>query len=597
MPWWNPFQRRVTTHTQPEQNSVVTNALTAAAAAVKASRSALVTSNARWQTEAWEFYDTLGEFRFAVEWKSEMISRVRLRAGRLVRGQDEPELLDSGPAVALVSELGGGIGGQSEMMATFSTQLSVVGESFLVGVQRGPDDNDWMVRSSDEIRVTNVNGRDAFEVLTDELGREVWEVLPANSLVTRVWRPHRRYHRLADAPTRSMRATMRELELANRKITAQYISRLASAGVFIIPDEVAFPVREEFQDAEDPFVLEWIETAREAIAQPGTASAAIPIPMRVPAEYADKFNFIDFTIKDDDKIIEKRESAIRRLATQVDVPAEILLGMGDVNHWSAWQLEESAIKTHISSDVETIAQSLTVGYLWPRLRAMGEDPTNLVVWYDTSELSLRPDRSQSAVELYDRMEINGAALRRESGFNESDEPDDEELRDMALRKLVSNPQIGFAAIAELTETEEITSVTQQPGEIEPTAPVAEPDDSDDVGARDIPDTRDAPPPTPGVDAVIQASARHRLVVDLETWTLHHPACCRDATFTCPVTQASRFLMYHPGTMGSYECWLSPQGELIVGGRVFDGNTGFIPGHTRQHTRKALSNGHHTDHWS
>ena len=51
---------------------------------------------------------------------------------------------------------------------------------------------------------------------------------------------------------------MRELELVNRHITAQYLSRLASAGVIIFPDEIVFPVRPEFQDEPDPFLREWI---------------------------------------------------------------------------------------------------------------------------------------------------------------------------------------------------------------------------------------------------------------------------------------------------------------------------------------------------
>lgn len=592
MAWWNrgPLRRAAEVISpKPPPPTLVTDTLTAAAVAVKASRSALVSSSTKWQDDAWEFYDTLGEFRFAVDWKAEMISRVRLRAGRTRLGQDEPELLDSGVAADLIAELGNGIGGQAELMGTIGAQLNIVGESYLVGVST-PNDNLWSVRSRDEIRVKSVNGRDAFEVLSDDPGRETWDLLPTNSLVTRVWRPHRRYHRLADSPTRTMRGTMRELELINRKISAQYMSRLASAGVLLIPDEVTFPVREEFQDAEDPFVLEWIETAREAIATPGTASATVPIPMRVPSDFIDKFKFIDFTISGTGDDIAKRESAIRRLATQIDIPAEILLGMGDVNHWGAWQLEESAIKTHISSDVETIVHALTIGYLWPRLKALGEDTTDLIVWYDTSELSLRPDRSEDAVKLYDRLEINGAALRRETGFSETDAPSDDEVRDMALRKLATDSQVGFTAIAELSNTPEIES--QAADQVTPGSGT-DVETDDDTGDRELPDTRNTPPPTPGVDAVIQASARHRLIVDLETWTLGHPECCREATFTCPVTQASRYLSYHPGTPGSYECWLSPLGELIVGGRVFDGNTGFIPGHTRQHTRKAFTNGHRT----
>src|SRR5690606_40124656 len=96
-------------------------------------------------------------------------------------------------------------------------------------------------------------------------------------------------------------------------IIAQYLSRLASAGVWLVPDEITFPVREEFADAADPFMAEWIEIAAEAIRTPGTAAATVPIPIKVPAEYVDKIRHLDFTLKRSEKIIDKRESAIKRL--------------------------------------------------------------------------------------------------------------------------------------------------------------------------------------------------------------------------------------------------------------------------------------------
>lgn len=585
--------RRVAVQTETVSTEVdqASNSLTAAAVPMRAVRKSVgVTSTSSWQDVNWGFYGSLGEVRFAIDWKAEMVSRVRLRAGRIVSGEDEPQILDEGEAADLVNELGGGIGGQSELLRTIEVHLSMVGESYLVGEVKDGKQN-WSIRSNDEIRRKNSR----WEVISEESAieeREIWRPLAQNSLVTRVWMPNKRYHYKADSPMRSIQETMTELELANRRILAQYRSRLTSAGVFLIPDEVSFPVQEKYQDAEDPFVEEWIDTAREAIENPGSASAAIPLPMRVPSEYIEDFRFVDFSLEDDDKIIEKRESAIRRLATQVDVPAEILLGMGDVNHWSAWQLEESAIKAHISSDVETIVHSLTIGYLHPRLRAAGIDPDEFVVWYDTSELTLRPDRSDNAFKLYDRKEINGAALRRENGFNEADRPNDAELEEMVLKDLTKNPQVGFFALDELTDgnaSDALPEVTD--GSEDSPDDLDSGDDSRTPGERSEPDTRRDPPPTPGADMVIQATSVHRIEVDMDVWQLHHPECCRESTFTCPVAEASRYLAYTPGTSGNYECWLSTSGELVIGKRVHDGNAGYLPGHVRQMTRKALSNGY------
>lgn len=599
MAWWTPWRRA------PSRPSALdnANALTAAARPMNTDgRNRTITlSNQSWQSEAWSYYDTLGEFRYAVEWKAEMISRVRLRVGEILPGQDEPRLINTGPAADLINELCGGIGGQSEMMANLATQLNVPGEAYVLG-EEVDTDNQWMVKSTDEIRARRTKdprtGKESLYETIDDATSDSnmmnWRPVDPECLLVRVWRPHKRYRHIADSPARSMRSTMRELELVNRKIIAQYLSRLATAGAFVVPDEVTFPTRPEFDAAPDSFIAEWIEMAKEAIAEPGSASSVVPIPMKVPAEYAKAFQFIDFSTKEDEKTLEKRESAIRRLANQVDVPAEILLGMGDVNHWSAWQLEEGAIKTHISSDVEVICAALTAGYLWPRMKALGLDPKKFVVWYDTSELTARPNKSDVAKDLYDRLEINGAALRREAGFDDDDAPTKDELKEMALRKLAINPQVGMAALAELVDEPELAQTVDTGPEQE-----VPPDQKPESYPRQPgpPPTKDDPPPkeppkTAGVDRATQANAVHRVQFGLNEWTLYHPQCCHDSIMTCPVVESTRYFAVFPGQSGTYECWLSDDGNFILGRRTYERLDDFVQGHTRKLKSKALTNGHH-----
>src|SRR5262245_3893388 len=215
---------------------------------------------AEWQREVWDFYDSLGEYRQGVQWKANMLSRVRLVAARRTPGSEDPEVVTAGAAADLVAELAGGIGGQAALMSSFSTYFDVPGECYLVGETLPNGVNKWCTRSTDEVRLSLTT--DGYAVSEGNGG---WRDLPEDSMVVRVWRPHKRYHNVADSPARAARNTMRELELVNRHIQAQYLSRLASAGVIIFPDEVTFPVRPEFQDEPDPFVAEWIEIASEAV--------------------------------------------------------------------------------------------------------------------------------------------------------------------------------------------------------------------------------------------------------------------------------------------------------------------------------------------
>lgn len=536
------------------------------------------------QAELWDYLDTLGEFSVAVTWRSNMISRVRLRAGRLLPDSDEPKIVETGPAADLMKELAGGTGGQSDLLAALSVFLDVPGEGWLTG-EVIDGQRRWLVRSADELRARY----DHYEVIDERSspGHTRWRVLGGGSpewYVTRIWRPSRRFRHVAWSPARAARSAMRELELANRKIQAQYLSRLATAGIFVVPDEVTFPTREEFQDAPDPFMEEWIELGSEAIRRPGTASAVLPLPMRVPGEWADKLRFAHPFEDVDDRSIEKREAALKRVVSLVNVPTDLLLNAGNVNHWGLAQLEEAALKTYVLPDVETMTAGLTLGYLQPLLRSAGvPDWADYVVWPDASEITAKPDQSDNAQDAYDRLEISGRVYRRAKGFNEDDAPNSDELNKLVLKRLASNPQIGFLALSELTGlTVDGVPDVDAPDD-EPVDARDAGDDGDGDGDTSTPATRgDAAPADAGASptraatdrdalAVLQASSRH--VVELrfgESPRLQHPDVCRERQWSCPFAHVVHGgLTVHPGTPGRYECWLTRDGELSIGRRVFD----------------------------
>lgn len=590
-----PGQRAVTASAMPEprtrtgSSGQLPDALTAAAAAPKGPEAQFIKRTEKWQSEVWAYFDSLGEFNYGVWWLSNMLSRVRLRAARLQPDVDEPEIQMKGTAAELMMRLGGGVTGQAQLMKRLTVQLAVPGEGYLIGEQEGKRER-WQVRSIDEIRPQS----GTYYVMDENAvtsGHE-WRPLAEEHHVVRVWRPHDRYFHLADSPARSAREIMREVELVNRKIAAEYLSRLASAGLLALPDDISFPVREEFADGPNPIVSEFIEIAAQAIENPGTASSVIPIPFMGPPESIDKIKHIDFTLKIDEKIIEKRDSALKRLATKLDMPAEILLGMGDVNHWGAWQLEEGALKTHIAPVAELICDSLTRGYLQPRLEASGEDPADYVVWYDMSELALRPDRSQNALDAYDRMELSGVALRRELGFDEDDKPKDEELLEQGLKLVIKSlPSGASAALEQLigSKVKPIVPVSpQDPGTAEavqegktpPPKALTPPSGPEKRPATGPPGTKENAPPAPGegppeaarADLLRRQSTTQHLLrfrATSDRWDLSHPAVCNDHEYTCPFTHAvsSHAPAARPGLSGLYVCRLDAFGKLIIDGRA------------------------------
>jgi hypothetical protein len=493
----------------PTQPAAAPPALVGAAHVLRLGRDKITPQPEPWQAEAWEFYLTrVGELRFGVDFLANSMSRVRLVPAVMDATMDEPEPVDSGPAVDLLAEFAGGVDGQAQLLATLAVHLTVPGESWLTG-EAAPGGIDWVLRSSDEIREgkRKTKGGELIPEVIDDLSatssRAKWRPLdPLDSgefYVAKLWRPDRRFRHLPDSPTRAALPTLRRLELVNRHIDATLLSRLASAGVVVFPNEMTFPVREEFADEADPFVAEWIETAREAIATPGTAAAVIPIPLKGPGEWIDKIKHLPFASPLDERILELRLSEIRGLATTLTTPAELLTGMGDINHWGQWFEDESSLKTSVSPLAELIVYLLTKGWQRPMLEADGVSPAEVarsVLWYDLSELAQRPDRSEAAREAYDRIEISPEAYRRESGFDESDAPSDEERDQMVLLALL--------------KTAEARAAAEELGVLEP-APVPEPLQQQPGGPRPVAD-EDRPangPPEPSSEVPVAASANGR----------------------------------------------------------------------------------------
>ncbi len=440
-----------------------------------------------WQKEAWDYYHTQGEYRYAIDWAASANSRVRLRAARMDPGADEPEVVDEGPVAEIVDGIGGGPAGQAELMRRFTTLLQVPGDSY--GLATGETNNSlWNVYAPTVIK----GGKNSMQV---QVGPSEWRRVTNEELPVRVFNADPEYPWLATSPSQSVVGVLAEIDLYNRHIVATLTSRLASNGLLILPQEISFAGQAQNAQAPNALIPQLIEVASQAIRNPGSAAAAIPIPLEVPAQYADVIRHLSLASEVSTEILDARDKALVRLARSLNVPAEILTGIGGVNHWGAWQIEDSAIKIHLSPIIETICGGLTKGYLEPTLAALGigsPPGSEYVVWYDTSELQQKPDKGERAVQLFDRVEISGAALRAAGGFDEGDAPTPDERDQQILTRLAYNGQEITSAYAALTDTPVPASPAQPTGESAPTPPGAE--DAGTGPDTAVPDTiADMPP--------------------------------------------------------------------------------------------------------
>jgi hypothetical protein len=346
-------------------------------------------------------------------------------------------------------ELTGGWSGQSKFLKRLAYHLNVPGESFVVGFDHPQTgERRWQVCSNQEV---SFGGGDQLRIkLPETPGRDV-SVPIGRSTTIRMWREHPNIAQDADSPVHALRGPLTELVNLSAHIIASAESRLAGAGILFVPEELAIPSPQQSDDGPNPlhsdtFTASLIEAMAAPLKNRDSASAIVPLVVRGPAAAGDKMKHISFATKFDERVEEMRDQAVKRVAIGLDLPPEVLTGMGKINHWGQWGIEEAAIKLHIEPLLGLICDALTVQFYQPVLRAMGvQDWHRYAIWYDTADLSLRANRGPEATEAFQNGAIGEAAYRREVGFSEEDAPTDKE-RAAALARQIALTNANLAPI-------------------------------------------------------------------------------------------------------------------------------------------------------
>lgn len=467
-------------------------AITAAAATVrindraefeqfKARRNA---GSSSWQSEAWEYYDAIGEIKYAFNLVASVVSRIRIHAAVIDDPSEAPAPVSKSDAVdarlaaaaeRAMARLSSAYGGQAGLLRDSALNLSVTGECYLIqmpALKGTGTPESWDVRSTDEL-ITNAQG--GFSVI----GRREQNVgnssmggagvgqpirLRDNSFVGRIWRSHPRYSDEADSSMRGILDLCGELLLLNRTFRSTARSRL-NAGAMYLPDGLSVAAQADgdfpqdsgdidldapgftVEEAEDEFEEQLMDAMVTPIRDEESASAVVPLIIRGPAELGDKIKQFKFERSFDAAMVERSDRLLERIMQGLDIPKDVITGLANVKYSNAVQIDESLYKTHIEPLMLLIVDSLTVVYLRPYLIANGfpeEDVSRIIVWYDPSSVATRNDRAADADVGFDKMAISYAAWRRLHGFAEADAPTADEI---AIRMVAERGQI----TPELTE--------------------------------------------------------------------------------------------------------------------------------------------------
>lgn len=421
-----------------------------------------------WQDEAWEYYDLIGEVKYAANLIAAVTSRVRLYPGYVtddalspsnikdVKELEEDIKKAAAQAIRLLETGNGGIPG---LLQDAALNLFVTGECYLVQQPKklgsfSPET--WQIRSVDEVVATT--GRNASIALKTRRNarKEDLVELPKDAFMGRIWRMHPRYSDEADSSLRGLLELMDELLLLNKSSRKTLKSRL-NAGLLYLPDDLSNIAQsdgdiddstdsyaEDSDDNSDSFEEELINAMTTPIAEEGSASAVVPLIIRGPADLADKIKHITLEQTFDPQHAERADKVLARILGGLDIPKDIVAGIGDAKYANAVVIEETLYKSHIEPLVLLIVDALTVVFLRPVLIAMGYDPevvSRIVVWYDPSAITTKPSKAEAATLGYDKKILSAEAWRRSNGFSESDAPTSLEVgQRMAVdRGMISEP--------------------------------------------------------------------------------------------------------------------------------------------------------------
>lgn len=506
-----------------------------------------------WQEDAWDMFDLVGEQRFLANTLAGRLAQARLFVGLVdpERPADDPTQCEDAEINGVLTAVGGSAPQRAQMIERLGVNLFVAGDGWLVGIPKRlvpgtPEYREALAARRNETFYASVDPRTALDLEELSISDLDWRMLSASEvsssatgLVTikigeglddkieakpediyliRVWRPHPRRAWEATSPTKASLPVLRELVGLTMDVTAQVESRLAGAGLLIVPQSAQRALQVaaglDADSDEDVFIEALLEAMVTPISDRGNASAVVPLTITVPDESTQYFRHISFARPLDASGVSMREEAIRRLALGQDAPPELLLGTAGMNHWGAWLVREDVVTTHLEPPLALICDALTTQYLWPVLEEMGmeaEEYRKYVVWYDVSDLVARPNRSDDAKDLHSREVINDEALRRETGFDEGDAPSlvDVKVRvtDFVLDLIRANPAlVADPGIAVLKE--QIAALIEGRDQPEmPSEPVPEPvtDESQEAPV-------DGPPSGPNAAPELASVIRERMLV-------------------------------------------------------------------------------------
>jgi hypothetical protein len=351
-----------------------------------------------WQAAAWRYWHDLGEIHYPTSQVARLVSRLQWTT------EPEVDLQDAFTPPSL-----------EEVARLVALNLQVAGDG-------------WLIRTE-----FDKNGR--------RLDEARWEVLSVTTaklkertdraeVSVRFWNPDPEDPSRADSAVRPALGPASELATLQAMSRAQSFSRIATAGLLLRPATK----KPMLDDAGNPvdFGEMLAEAMTAAIADETSAAAVVPIDLELPVDEIEHWTHLVFERPYDNRVEQKMERAITRIALALDIWPELLLGVADVNHWNAWFLAEDTWQGHLAPVAEQVAGTLEA--------ALAEVDVETQITPDPSELLAHRSSVRDALDAAEIGAVGLAYVRDVIGAEDEDAPTEDEIELILRMKGTAEPE-------------------------------------------------------------------------------------------------------------------------------------------------------------
>lgn len=416
----------------------------------------------KWQKEAWDYYDLIGEIKFSSNLIANVLSRINIYVAHVDDSSRIPTPIreskakeHSDVAEAILELLETGDGGTSGLLRDAALNYFISGEYYLIKEPadyfRGTPEK-YQVRSIDEVIVEGKGEKIGIYVRSSPDDERIdWVNIPVTGFVSRMWRKHPRWSGEADSSMRGILDECDDLLLYSQEARSISRSRIG-AGILFVPDGIdnaATPDSDGDEESEgsDDHQTTISEELTEALAGPigdeNHANSVVPVILRGPVDMGEKIRLIELAKQIDPMYSNNIAFKLDRILQALDIPKDVAKGMANLKYSNGIIIEETLYKSHIEPLILLIIDGLTNGFLRPALAAQGipEDViAKTVIWYDPSQITAKPSKSEAANFGVENGILSGASWRAANSFAESDAPSEAEKAErLVISKLILDP--------------------------------------------------------------------------------------------------------------------------------------------------------------